>query len=61
MTSKELVRVILKAGYIEVRQKGSHKTFQHPFRLSPITVPMHGKDVKRPILLRILRDIGFLS
>ncbi|MFN0195408.1 MAG: type II toxin-antitoxin system HicA family toxin [Planctomycetaceae bacterium] len=45
-------------GFIEVRQKGSHKQFRHSDGRGT-TVPFHkGRDIS-PILLRqIARDIG---
>ena len=54
---RELVSILQKLGFAEVRQKGSHKQFRHPDGRST-TVPFHsGRDVS-PILLRqIARDI----
>ncbi len=52
------VTVILKAlGFKEVRQRGSHKQYQHPDGRCT-TVPFHkGRDIS-PILLRqIAKDI----
>jgi predicted RNA binding protein YcfA (HicA-like mRNA interferase family) len=45
-------------GFIQVRQRGSHKQFRHPDGRNT-TVPVHqGKDIS-PILLRqIAKDIG---
>jgi predicted RNA binding protein YcfA (HicA-like mRNA interferase family) len=52
------IRGLEKMGFIEIRQKGSHKQFRHPDGRAT-TVPVHaGRDIS-PILLRqILRDIG---
>jgi predicted RNA binding protein YcfA (HicA-like mRNA interferase family) len=46
-------------GFVEVRQRGSHKQFRHPDGRCT-TVPFHaGRDIS-PILLRqIAKDIGF--
>jgi predicted RNA binding protein YcfA (HicA-like mRNA interferase family) len=54
---RELVSILQKLGFTEVRQRGSHKQFRHPDGRST-TVPFHsGRDVS-PILLRqIARDI----
>jgi predicted RNA binding protein YcfA (HicA-like mRNA interferase family) len=55
---REVVAILERLGFIEVRQKGSHKQFKHPDgRIT--TVPFHqGKDIS-PILLRqIVRDIS---
>jgi len=54
---REVVSKLLTLGFIEVRQRGSHKQFQHPDNRKT-TVPFHpGKDIS-PILLRqIVKDI----
>lgn len=54
---RELVSILQKLGFAEVRQKGSHKQFRHPDGRCT-TVPFHsGRDIS-PILLRqIARDI----
>lgn len=55
---KEVVAILEKLGFIEVRQRGSHKQFRHSNGRST-TVPFHpGRDIS-PILLRqIARDVG---
>ena len=45
-------------GFVEVRQRGSHKQFRHPDGRGT-TVPFHrGRDVSPVLLRRIARDIG---
>ncbi|MHB8067666.1 MAG: type II toxin-antitoxin system HicA family toxin [Desulfobaccales bacterium] len=54
----EVAAILQRLGFIEVRQRGSHKQFRHTDgRLT--TVPFHqGRDIS-PILLRqIAKDIG---
>lgn len=53
----EVVSILERLGFMEVRQKGSHKQFRHPGGRGT-TVPFHsGRDVS-PILLRqIAKDI----
>jgi predicted RNA binding protein YcfA (HicA-like mRNA interferase family) len=55
----EVVAILLKLGFLEVRQRGSHKQFRDSTGRCT-TVPFHqGRDIS-PILLRqIARDIGF--
>ncbi|WP_045211045.1 type II toxin-antitoxin system HicA family toxin [Desulfonatronovibrio magnus] len=55
---KEVVSILKKLGFSEIRQKGSHKQFRHPDGRGT-TVPFHpGKDIS-PILLRqIAEDIS---
>jgi len=55
---KEVAAILERLGFVEVRQRGSHKQYRHPDgRMT--TVPFHkGRDIS-PILLRqIAKDIG---
>jgi predicted RNA binding protein YcfA (HicA-like mRNA interferase family) len=57
LKSSEVAAILQKLGFLEVRQRGSHKQFRHPDgRVT--TVPFHqGRDIS-PILLRqIAKDI----
>jgi predicted RNA binding protein YcfA (HicA-like mRNA interferase family) len=40
ITAKELLSALAKAGFFEVRQKGSHVRLQHPDG-RVVTVPVH--------------------
>ena len=55
---KEVAAILTRLGFIEVRQKGSHKQYRHPDGRGT-TLPFHaGSDIS-PILLRqILKNIG---
>jgi len=54
---RELVSILQKLGFAEVRQKGSHKQFRHPDGRST-TVPFHsGRDISPLLLKQIARDI----
>jgi predicted RNA binding protein YcfA (HicA-like mRNA interferase family) len=55
---KEVVAILERLGFIEVRQRGSHKQFRHSDGRST-TIPFHsGRDIS-PILLRqIAKDVG---
>ncbi len=49
--------VLLRLGFIEVRQKGSHVFYRHPDGRTT-TVPWHGaRDLARPLIREILREI----
>ena len=54
----EVVAILIKLGFSEVRQRGSHKQFRDAMGRCT-TVPFHqGRDIS-PILLRqIAKDIG---
>lgn len=55
---REVIALLTRLGFAEVRQRGSHKQFRHPDGRAT-TVPFHaGRDIS-PILLRqIAKDIG---
>ncbi|WP_426991792.1 type II toxin-antitoxin system HicA family toxin [Methylomonas sp. CM2] len=55
---RETIALLEILGFIETRQRGSHKQFRHPDGRCT-TVPFHaGRDIS-PILLRqIAKDIG---
>jgi predicted RNA binding protein YcfA (HicA-like mRNA interferase family) len=54
LSGKELVRILSKVGYQEVRQRGSHIRLACPGR-NPVTVPNY-KTIDRVLLRKILRD-----
>jgi predicted RNA binding protein YcfA (HicA-like mRNA interferase family) len=55
---REVVSRLERLGFVEVRQRGSHKQFRHADGRAT-TVPMHSARDISPILLRqICRDIG---
>ena len=58
LKAREVIARLERLGFVEVRQRGSHKQFRHADKRAT-TVPMHaGRDIS-PILLRqICRDIG---
>ena len=57
LKAREVIALLQKLGFVEIRQRGSHKQFRHPDGRHT-TVPFHsGRDIS-PILLRqIARDI----
>ena len=55
---QEVVRILENLGFVEVRQKGSHKQFRHEDGRGT-TVPFHkGRDLSPTLLRRIASDIG---
>jgi len=55
---QEVVRLLERRGFVEVRQRGSHKQFRHPDGRST-TVPFHkGQDISPILLRKIAQDIG---
>ncbi|HUI42784.1 MAG TPA: type II toxin-antitoxin system HicA family toxin [Terriglobia bacterium] len=56
--ARQAIRFPESLGFLQVRQKGSHKFFRHPDGRTA-TVPDHrGEDLGRGILAKILRDAG---
>ena len=53
---KEIIRLIEKAGFVFIRQKGSHKIYKRENIL--IVVPYHAKDLKRGTQAHILSCAG---
>jgi predicted RNA binding protein YcfA (HicA-like mRNA interferase family) len=55
---REVVRILERLGFVQIRQRGSHRQFKHADGRQT-TVPDHaGRDLS-PILLRqIAKDIG---
>jgi len=54
----KLERALLQLGFEFVRQKGSHVFFRHADGRTT-TAPNHpGRDIARPLLRAILREIG---
>ena len=54
---REIARVLEKLGFIEVRQRGSHKQYRHSDGRGT-TVPFHGsRDISPFLLTQIIKDI----
>ena len=54
----EVIGILRKLGFAEVRQRGAHKQFRHPDGRGT-TVPVHaGRDISPLLLRQIARDIG---
>ena len=55
---REVIAILASLGFLEVRQRGSHKQFRHPDGRGT-TVPDHGGRDISPVLIRqIAKDIG---
>jgi len=58
MTVREIEKMLNKAGWCEVRTKGSHKHFQHKDKSNTVTVPQHKGDLKLKTANSILKGAG---
>lgn len=58
MKAKDLERFLLKMGFIKTRQTGSHAFYRNQDGRTTV-IPLHvGRDLSRPLLRSILRDIN---
>ena len=57
--ARELCSFLIRNGYTEVRQAGSHLILKHEQRKT-VVIPVHrGKDLPKGLFLRVLKDAGF--
>ncbi len=57
INSKKFEKILFELGFLYVRQKGSHMYYKHPDGMYT-TLPHHpGRDVGRPLIHQILREI----
>ena len=55
---QEVVALLERLGFVQVRQRGSHRQFRHPDGRQT-TVPFHkGRDISPILLRKIAVDIG---
>jgi len=53
-----LEKLLIKIGFFKVKQRGSHTFYRHADGRTT-TIPFHvGKDLPRPLLREILREIN---
>jgi predicted RNA binding protein YcfA (HicA-like mRNA interferase family) len=58
-SSKELIKIILADGWIEVKSNGgSHRQFIHPEKQGRVTVPSPKKDLPMGTAKSILKQAG---
>ena len=56
MRDTELLKLLLKNGWVLKRVKGSHHFLQKGHLTE--TIPIHGKDVPKGLLNKILKETG---
>jgi predicted RNA binding protein YcfA (HicA-like mRNA interferase family) len=54
----EVIAALRRAGFVEVRQSGSHITLRHPTARRTVIVPRHNRDLKRGTLHGIIEQSG---
>jgi predicted RNA binding protein YcfA (HicA-like mRNA interferase family) len=59
LRSTQVVRALLRAGFVRDRQRGSHLVLFHPDRRARTVVPIHArKTINKPLLRAIIHDAG---
>ena len=62
VTSREVVRVALHAGFVYHRQRGRHAVYYRASDGARIVIPVHpGRTLKPKTLLGILDDMGLTT
>ena len=58
LTAREVARRLLKEGWREDRQRGSHRIFKHPAK-GTISVPNHSGNISRNVERDITKKAGW--
>lgn len=58
LTAKQMVKLLKKNGFVEVRQMGSHKQFKNHTTGRFTTVPYHCRDLNKKTEQAILKQAG---
>ena len=59
VTVREMIRVLEREGWRQVRQRGSHRQFHHPTKPGAVTIAGHlGMDLRLGTLIEIDRQAG---
>lgn len=58
MTDKKLLKLLQANGWVIVSTRGSHHKLQHPDNPQTIILPVHGKDMKKGLESKILKQAG---
>lgn len=58
MTSKEIIKLLEKNGFISIGQNGSHIKMRNPDTKRTVIVPYHSKTLKKGTENTILKQAG---
>jgi predicted RNA binding protein YcfA (HicA-like mRNA interferase family) len=58
LTSRKVIQILERKGFILDRTKGSHRIYYHPETKRRAVVPFHRKDLPQGTLREILRQAG---
>lgn len=58
VSPQKLAKALEKAGFILERTTGSHSIYYHPQTRRKAVVPIHGKDIPKGTLSKLLKEAG---
>lgn len=58
MRAIELEKMLLKDGWLFVKQVGSHRHYKHPSKPGKVTIPFHRGDANKGTAKSILSQTG---
>ncbi len=58
MRFREIENIIVKDGWYQVKQKGSHHQYKHPSKPGKVTIAEHGGDLNPDTVKSILKQAG---
>ena len=58
MTDKKLLKLLQENGWAIISTRGSHHKSKHPNIHETIILPVHGKDMKKGLETKILKQAG---
>ncbi len=58
LTPKDLIKMLIRRGFIFDRSKGSHQIYINPETRKRAIVPMHTKDLPTGTMMAILKQAG---
>ena len=57
---REVEKLLLKDGWYQVKQKGSHHQYKHPKKKGKVTVPEHGGDIHIDVVKSIMKQADII-
>ncbi|MBI4666274.1 MAG: type II toxin-antitoxin system HicA family toxin [Nitrospinae bacterium] len=58
LTSKEVIRILERNGFVFDHATGSHRVYYHQQNKRRAVVPFHKKDLPKGTLIAILKEAG---
>ncbi len=56
MKSSDIIKIIIKDGWIQCHQKGSYCQFKHPLKKGRVTIPHPKKDLPIKTVMSIFKQ-----